>query len=117
MPGERRCFSSEIDEYHLRHVLREVVVAGQLAQGGRVDEIQVPPHQFGERHLGAFDGVLGKESGVIHWMLVTPIRSPKRKPHNSASVIPSRRAAKRAVLEFSSEFEDGGDYLMMMSDS
>ena len=61
MARERRRFPGQIDEDHLRHVLREMVITAELAQSGGVDKINLPSHQFGERDLGSVGGVLGEE--------------------------------------------------------
>jgi hypothetical protein len=64
MPRKRCGFPRESREYNLRHVLRAVCITGHLSQRGRVDQVDVSPHELGKRGLGLFFSVTTKEFGV-----------------------------------------------------
>lgn len=65
MAGERGGLPGEIGENSLGHVLRQVCIAADLAQGRGVDQIEMPPHQFGEGVLRVCGGVAAEEGGVV----------------------------------------------------
>ena len=49
---ERTGLAREVGENGLRHVLRQMRVAADLPERGGIDEIDVPPDEFGEGVLG-----------------------------------------------------------------
>ena len=64
-PAVRRGLARERGEHGLRHVLREVRIAADLPQRDRVNQIEMPPHEFGEGRLGFFLGVAAEQFGVL----------------------------------------------------
>ncbi len=63
--GERRGLAREIGENHLRDVLRQGRVAPRLAQRGRVNKIDVPPHELAKRLFRFLLDVAAQKFGVI----------------------------------------------------
>ena len=57
MPGQPFRLPGDLGEDLLRHVLGGVQVAVHQPQRGGMDEVHVPPGQFGEGGLRLFGGV------------------------------------------------------------
>ena len=72
MRQDRR-FAREVGKNCLRHVLRQVRVAVDLSQVGRIDEVQMPPHQLGKGVFGFHLRIAAEQFAVaIHRQPIAP---------------------------------------------
>ena len=59
-----RGLAREVGENRLGHVLRQVRVAVDLPQRRGIDQVDVPPHQFGKGLFGFGPGVAAEQFGI-----------------------------------------------------
>ncbi len=71
-----RGLAREIREDRLRHILREMRVAIHLPQRRRIDQVHVPPHQFGKGILRICFGIPAKQFTIgCHSRSIAPGRA------------------------------------------
>src|SRR5471030_507275 len=76
--AQPRRLARKDDEDGLRHVVRVAVVAGAAPRDG-IDEVDVPPHEFGEGRLGIVAGKFPHQIHIVRvWHLMNYPRQSQK---------------------------------------
>jgi hypothetical protein len=85
---EDRCLPGQCDEHVLGDILRARKIPPHLAQGGGMNKVEMPSHQFAERFGGFLVGVLAKQRGIVLHHLSHTCRRRQKPTENLAPGAP-----------------------------